>query len=285
MGLRRCGRMISGRTKLLALIGQPVGHSLSPRIHNASFAADGLDFVYVCLDVDPEDLPAAVRGAAALKLRGFNITMPHKRAMVSLVDELDEGARVSGAVNTVVIEDKKLRGYNTDGGGMVEACREAGIEVRGRHVLLLGAGGAAASIAVALGGEGVAKLRILNRNVEHAEELSHNLGAAGIKGVEVYPAGAMEEAAADADVIVNVTPLGMRDGDPLPIPEEYLREGKAVCDAVYRPGRETPLVRRARERGARVVAGERMLLYQGVLAQRLWTGREPNVEAMSEAIS
>ena len=277
--------MISGRTGLLALIGQPVGHSLSPRMHNASFAADGLDFVYVCLDVDPGDLPAAVRGMAALKLRGFNITMPHKRAMVGLVDELDEGARLSGAVNTVVIAGSRLHGYNTDGGGMVEACAEAGIEVSGRRVLLLGAGGAAASIAAALGGEGAGELRLVNRSVGPAEELSEKLRAAGVRQIRVYPAGAIDEAAGDADVIVNATPLGMRDGDPLPVPEEYLREGRAVCDAVYRPGKATPLVRRAREAGARVVAGERMLLYQGVLAQRLWTGREPNVKAMSEALS
>ncbi|QIN78553.1 shikimate dehydrogenase [Rubrobacter marinus] len=277
--------MISGRTGVLALIGQPVGHSLSPRMHNASFAAEGLDFVYVCLDVDPADLPAAVRGAAALGLRGFNVTMPHKRAMVSLVDELDEGARVSGAVNTVVIEGSTLRGYNTDGGGMVEACREAGIGLSGRRVLLLGAGGAAASVAVALGGEGIGELRLYNRNVENAEALAQKLSAAGLETVGVYGAGALDEAAGDADVIVNATPLGMKDGDALPVPEELLEAGKAVCDAVYRPGGETLLVRRARERGARVVAGERMLLYQGVLAQRLWTGREPNVEAMSEALS
>ena len=106
-------------------------------MHNAAFAADGLDYVYVCLDVDPEDLPAAVKGAAALKLRGFNITMPHKRAMISLLDELDEGARISGAVNTVVIDGSSLRGYNTDGGGMVMACEQAGIELSGQRVLLL----------------------------------------------------------------------------------------------------------------------------------------------------
>jgi shikimate dehydrogenase len=100
-------------------------------MHNAAFAADGLDFVYVCLDVDPDDLSAAVKGAAALKLRGFNITMPHKRAMISLLDELDEGARISGAVNTVVIDRSSLWGYNTDGGGMVMACEQAGIELSG----------------------------------------------------------------------------------------------------------------------------------------------------------
>src|ERR671938_335223 len=128
--------MISAKTGLLALVGQPVGHSLSPAMHNAAFAADGLDLVYVCLDVDPDELPAAARGLEALKLRGFNVTMPHKRAMIPLVDELDEEARISGAVNTVVLEASGLRGVNPDGGGLVMACPEAGIEVSGQSVLL-----------------------------------------------------------------------------------------------------------------------------------------------------
>ena len=254
-------------------------------MHNAAFAADGLDFVYVCLDVDPDDLPAAVKGAAALKLRGFNITMPHKRAMISLLDELDEGARISGAVNTVVIERSSLRGYNTDGGGMVMACEEAGIELSGQRVLILGAGGAAAAIAVAFGGVGVGELHIANRNLEHAMELRDKLRRAGIRKVEVYTLDALEEAITKAEVVVNATPLGMQQGDALPIPAEYVGGGRAICDAVYLPGTETPLVRLARERGARVAAGDRMLLYQGVLAQRLWTGREANVKAMDDAIS
>ncbi len=270
---------------MLALIGHPVEHSLSPRMHNAAFAADGLDFVYVCFDVEPKDLPSAVRGAAALGLRGFNVTMPHKQAILPLLDDVDEVARISGAVNTVAIEGSKLRGYNTDGGGLVEACRESGIELSGRHVLLLGARGAAASIAVALGGEGAGELRIVNRSIERARELADKLREAGMEQVEVYPPDALGEAASEAEVIMNATSLGMRDGDPLPIPVEYLDEGRAVCDAVYRPGKETQLIRQARERGARVVAGERMLLYQGVQAQRLWTEREPNVKAMDRAIS
>jgi shikimate dehydrogenase len=277
--------MISGKTRLLALIGHPVEHSLSPAMHNASFAADGLDYVYVCLDVDPANLPAAVKGAAALNLRGFNVTMPHKRAMIPLVDELDDGARISGAVNTVVIEDSTLRGYNTDGGGMVMACREAGIELSGRRILLLGAGGAAAAIALAFGGEGVRELLIVNRRVEHALMLRDKLRGAGLKKAEAYPYDALGDVAHNTEVIVNATPLGMKDGDPLPLPVQYLDEGRVLCDAVYRPGRETALVREARERGARVVAGERMLLYQGVLAQKLWTGREPNVKAMDAAIA
>ena len=277
--------MISGKTRLLALIGQPVSHSLSPAMHNAAFIEDGLDFVYVCLDVDPESLPAAVRGAQALRLRGFNVTMPHKRAMVQLLDELDEGARISGAVNTVVIDDSVLRGYNTDGGGMVMACDEAGIELSGRSVVLLGAGGTAAAIAVAFVHAGVGELHIANRNVEHAAALRDKLHRTGMKKIAVHSLDAVEEAVPHAEVVVNTTPLGMKEGDPMPVSSEYVREGRAFCDVVYRPGTQTPLVLLARERGVPVVAGDRMLLYQGVLAQKLWTGREPNVRAMDRAIS
>jgi len=277
--------MIGGETKLLALIGDPVGHSLSPAMHNAAFAADGLDFVYVALNVRTDDLPAAVRGAAALGLRGFNVTMPHKRAMVALVDELDVGAGISGAVNTVAIEGEKLRGFNTDGPGMIEACREAGITLDGRPIVLLGAGGAAASIAAAFCDEGIEKLHIVNRNPEHAATLADKLREAGKEAeIEVHPTGALD-GTVHAPIIVNATPLGMRDDDPLPLPPEYLDGGTALVDAVYRPGAETALVRQARDRGATVVTGQRMLLYQGVLAQKLWTGRQPNVGVMEGALS
>jgi len=277
--------VIGAKTKLLALIGDPVGHSLSPAMHNAAFAADGLDFVYVALNVRTDDLPAAVRGAAALGLRGFNVTMPHKRAMVALVDELDVGAGISGAVNTVAIEGEKLRGFNTDGPGMIEACREAGITLDGRPIVLLGAGGAAASIAAAFCDEGIEKLHIVNRNPEHAATLADKLREAGKEAeIEVHPTGALD-GTVHAPIIVNATPLGMRDDDPLPLPPEYLDGGTALVDAVYRPGAETALVRQARDRGATVVTGQRMLLYQGVLAQKLWTGRQPNVGVMEGALS
>src|ERR671912_2256209 len=232
---RRFGPVISGRTRLLALIGQPVGHSLSPAMHNAAFVADGLDFVYVCLDVDPEDLPAAVRGLEALKLRGFNVTMPHKRAMIPLVDELDEEARISGAINTVVIEDSGLRGFNTDGGGMVMACQEVGIELSGKSVLLLGAGGTAAAIAVAFGKAGAGELHIANRSVERAAHLRDKLYRTGMKGLAVHHLNALP----DAEIVINTTPLGMKVGDPIPVPPDYVREGRAFCDAVYRPGTAT----------------------------------------------
>jgi shikimate dehydrogenase len=278
-------RLISGRTRLLALIGQPVEHSLSPRMHNAGFVASGLDYVYVSLEVDPADLTAAVRGTAALGFRGFNITMPHKRAILPLLADVDEVAGVSGAVNTVVNEGSKLYGYNTDGGGLVEACSEAKVELAGQRVLILGAGGAAASIALAFSNEGIAELRIVNRSTEHAEQLAGKLREAGMVNVDVYPSGALDTAVRETEVVVNATPLGMKEGDPLPIPVDHLVEDRVIVDAVYRPDTETALIRRARERGVRVVPGQRMLLYQGVQAQRLWTGQEPNVEAMSDSIS
>ena len=279
------GGLIGGRTKVLALIGNPVGHSLSPAMHNASFAAEGLDYVYVALNVETGDVPAAVRGAAALGLRGFNVTMPHKRAMVPLMDELDEAARVSGAVNTVAIQDQKLRGYNTDGSGLVEACAEAGIELSGSKVLLLGAGGAAASIAVAFCEAGVGGLHIVNRNADHARDLAAKLREVNEKPeITSDSTDLLEKKVLEAPVIVNATPLGMKDGDPLPLPIEYLHENRTIIDAVYIPGRETALIQASRQRGATTIAGQRMLLYQGVHAQQLWTGRKPNVAAMDRQL-
>jgi len=277
---------LSGKTRLLGVIGHPIGHSLSPRMHNAAFAASGLDYVYVPLDVRPEDLPEAVAGLGALGFRGFNVTMPHKEAILPLLEEVDGAARVSGAVNTVTIEDHILRGTNTDIGGFVEACGEAEVSVAGARVLLVGAGGAAAAIAVAVLGEGASELRILNRSRWRADNLRDRLRWAYPEAaVSVHDAGDPQRAALGADVIVNATYLGMKDDDHLPVPADCLETNMVVCDAVYRRGGETGFVRLARERSLRTVSGGRMLLYQGVQAQRIWTGREPDVRAMSRALS
>lgn len=279
--------MVTGRTKLLGVIGHPIGHTLSPRMHNAAFDADGADYAYVAMDVMPDRLPAAVEGLSALGFVGFNVTMPHKEAMLPLVDELDEAARLAGAVNTVVAgEGGKLRGINTDGSGFVEACAEAGVSFSGRRVLILGAGGVAAAIAVAVLGEGASRLCLANRTIEKAERLRERLSGSA-EGAEVFvrPLDEIGEAVAEAEVLINATYLGMKEGDPLPFPAASLTTEKVVCDAVYRAGRETALILHARENRARTVSGGRMLLYQGVQAQRIWTGREPNVGAMSDALA
>lgn len=277
--------MVSGKTQLLGVIGHPIKHSLSPKMHNAAFDASGADFVYVPLDVMPEDLGAAVRGLRALGFRGFNVTMPHKEEIIPFVDDLDDAARISGAVNTVRIEDHKMLGMNTDGEGFLEACREAGVDFRDRRVLVAGAGGASAAVSAAMLAEGVGELRIVNRTLERAERLAKKLREAYPRvDVSVHPFEEMERAASGAGVLINTTYLGMKDGDPLPLPEEAIGASEAVCDAVYRAGSETPLIRVARERRVRAVTGERMLIYQGVQAYRIWTGQDPDVEVMSRGL-
>ena len=267
-------------------MGHPVAHSLSPRMHNASFAADGVDYTYVALDVPPERLESAVSGLAALGFAGFNVTMPHKENIIPFLDELDEPARISGAVNTVVVRDDGLYGMNTDGSGFVGACSESGVEFAGKKVLLLGAGGAAAAVAVAILGEKAQELVVANRTPGRAGGLVEKLATSGSDAVmSAIPLADIAEEAAGADMIVNTTYLGMKSDDKMPVPAECLKSDKVVCDAVYLRGADTDLIRRAQEVGATVVPGDRMLLYQGVQAQRAWTGREPNVEVMSNVLA
>ncbi len=279
-------KTLSGETKLLGIIGHPVGHTLSPRMHNAAFTHDGADYAYVAMDVWPDRLLAAVGGLRALGFVGFNVTMPHKEAILPLMDELDEAASLAGAVNTVVVEKGRLRGLNTDGSGFVEACQEAGVSLSEKGVLILGAGGAAAAIAVASLGEGASRLYIANRTSGRAEELRARLSGVA-RGAKILAPSFDEigDVAAEAEVVVNATYLGMKEGEPLPLPAEALTADKVVCDAVYLAGRETALIRRARRAGVQTVSGGRMLLYQGVQAQRIWTGREPNVRVMSDALT
>ena len=254
-------------------------------MHNASFAATDQDFLYLPLDVRPENLPAAVAGLGALGFRGFNVTMPHKEEILPLLDEVDAAARLPGAVNTVVVEGGRLLGTNTDGHGFLEACRESGVALENARVLVVGAGGAAAAICAAVLGAGARSVGLLNRSAWRAEGLKRRLEQAYPRAeVTVHGAGP-ESALRGADVIVNATYLGMKDADPPPVPQECLAEGMAVCDAVYRRGAETRLVRLAKERGLVTVSGGRMLLYQGVHAQRLWTGKDPDVRAMSRALA
>jgi shikimate dehydrogenase len=255
-------------------------------MHNAAFADDGADYAYVAMDVSPESLERAVNGLAALGFVGFNVTMPHKENITPLLNDLDEPARISGAVNTVVVRDGALYGMNTDGSGFIEACSESGVGFAGKRVLLLGAGGAAAAVAVAILGEAVESLVIANRTPGRAERLAEKVASIGAKTeINVTSLERAAEEVDKSDVIVNTTYLGMRGYDQTPIPVECLNREKVVCDAVYLRDKETGLIRRAREAGATMVPGDLMLLYQGVQAQRVWTGREPNVEVMKDAIS
>lgn len=280
------GVTVSGGTRLLAVVGHPISHSLSPAMHNASFVSTGQDYLYVPLDVKPNNLTEAVRGLAATGFAGFNVTMPHKEAVTRLVDELDLTAEVSGAVNTVVIppDGEPLLGMNTDGGGFIEAASEAGIAFRGKTAVFVGAGGAAAAIATAAIKSGCDEIRLVNRGRGRAERLAERLVERFAADVSVLGSDRISEAVHGADVVVNTTYLGMGDADDLPVPQGLIGPGIAVCDVVYRRDSATRLVRVARDAGCSVMEGGSMLLFQGVLAQRAWTGVEPDVAAMRDAL-
>jgi shikimate dehydrogenase len=262
-------------TQLYGIFGFPIGHSLSPLMHNTAFAHHQLDAVYLPFGVHPGQLESAVKAINALQMGGVNVTIPHKQAVIPWLDELSSEARLIGAVNTIHWRDGRLYGYNTDGIGFLRALEESGCDVGGRTVLLLGAGGAARAIAVQLCLARIQRLYVANRTPGRAEEL-----AAFLK--ESFPATdinvtAMGESYLSAhlphiDIVVNATSVGMHPHDQLPLPVAELSSRHVVCDIVYRP-LHTPLLRAAQRQGARIVDGLGMLLHQGAKAFEIWTER------------
>jgi shikimate dehydrogenase len=264
---------ISGTTRLAGVIGWPIEHTLSPAMHNAAYEALGLDWVYLPLGVhDEAGLRRIAAAARSLPFVGFNVTMPYKQAALELCDDVAHMANMAGAVNTVHITDGKLVGYNTDGRGLLESLEsDAGFAVAGKHVVLLGAGGAASSALVAFLLAKAASVMVVNRHEEAAEDLVARVASAGPETLLAYsvPEEA-RESIESADLVVNATPLGMVLGDPSPVPMEWLHEGQVVYDLVY--GIETALVREAKDAGAAAFDGLGMLVCQGATAADIWNG-------------
>ena len=279
--------LLSGRTQLVGVMGWPVAHSVSPPMHNAALRALGLDWAYIPLPVPPDRLAEAVRGARALGLRGFNATVPHKQALLSLVDELTPAARAIGAVNTVVIrEGGGSLGHNTDAGGFIRALREAGFAPDGCGALILGAGGAARAVVYALASVG-ARVTICNRTAARAEALADEMRLA-VAGAAIQAApldgATLARLGEGAQLIVNTTTLGMWpevDGSPWPDELPFPR-GAFAYDLVYNP-RETAFIRQARAAGAMAADGLGMLIHQGAEAFALWTGQQPPIDIMRAA--
>jgi shikimate dehydrogenase len=261
---------------VVGVIGDPVGHSLSPAIHNAAFAACGLDWVYVAFPVPRGRGGAAVAAARDLGLAGLNVTMPHKADVAAACDELTPDAGALASVNTVVIRpDGSTVGHSTDGDGFLAALAGDGIEVAGRRVLVLGAGGAARAVVLALGRAGAA-VTVAARRADAAE------AAAGVApGARAVLLAGTAGAGDDFDVVVNATPLGM-GGELPPLDPGRLGPGQCVVDLVYHPA-ETPLLSGARARGAHTQNGLSMLVHQAALSFTLWTGVEAPVAAMEAA--
>ncbi|MFC7080917.1 shikimate dehydrogenase [Halorussus caseinilyticus] len=264
---------------VFGLLGNPVGHSLSPPMHEAAYDELGVDARYVTFEPDPDDLGRAIEGASALGIAGLNVTIPFKEDALAHVDPDDLAARI-GAVNTIDFSaagpDDPPAGYNTDAAGVRRSFAHHDVTLAGRDAVVVGAGGAARATAFALADAG-ASVHVANRTVERAERLVADVGGGTSGGLD-----SLEARVRDADVLVNATSVGMEE-DRSPVPAEALHADLAVLDAVYRP-LDTRLLREARERGATTIDGAWMLLYQGVEAFERWTGRDAPVDAMNEAL-
>lgn len=281
--------MTSATTALYGLVGSPVEHSLSPAMMTAAFGARAMDAVYLAFEVRPDGLGAAVAGLRALGARGLNVTIPHKEAVVPLLDDLASSARAVGAVNTIVVERGRLVGHNTDASGFVEALREAEADPLGGHAVLLGAGGAARAVAAGLARAGAASITIAGRAEARAGQIVSALRplhpGADFRATSLESAGLCDER---TTLLVNCTPAGM-DGGPdgsalvAALPMDALPASAIVVDLVYRP-LETPLLARAGARGLATLGGLTMLLHQGAAAFHLWTGRAAPLDAMRRAL-
>jgi len=265
-----------GTTRLAAVIGDPIRHSLSPVLHNAAFRQAGLDWIFVAFEVAPAGLARAVAGAAALGIEGLSVTMPHKSAVVDLVDDLSPTAAALGAVNTLVRSGAAWVGHNTDGAGFIDSLAAgADFDPAGRTCVVVGAGGAARAVVRALAEAGAAEVIVVNRSPDPGRRAASLAGDRGRLGTMGDVAG--------ADLVVNATPVGMAGMPPgPPVDPQFLKPGQVVADLVYHPA-ATPLLGAAAARGATAVGGLGMLVHQAAHAFRLWTGQEAPVAAMEQA--
>ena len=274
-------------TKTIALLGHPVAHSLSPRFQQAALDALGVDARYEAWDVLPEDIPVALERLRGGEMLGANVTIPHKETVARLADRPDALVEWMGAANTLVNRDGLLHATNTDITGIQRSLAAEGVDVHGQRVVLLGAGGAARAVVIAMRRAGAAHLAIANRDQARAQAVA-SLGGDALP-TTVLPfdatAPALLAAVVEASLIVNATPLGMAHSPgehTSPLPPSAFRAGQAAFDLVYIP-EETPFLRDARAAGAHPIGGLAMLIHQGAEAFRLWTGLEPPLDVMFEA--
>ncbi len=275
---------ISGKTRICGIIGDPIEHTVSPQMHNAAFQCSGLDYVYVPFKVKKEDLSTAIHAMKALNIRGLSVTIPHKVGVMRFLDEVEPLAQKIGAVNTICNEDGVLSGYNTDAAGFLRALNAEKIDVKGSNVCILGAGGAARAVAFSLADRG-ARLTILNRHLDSARDLADRVlkfFRQDARALELNQAN-LKSILKGADLLVNTTSVGMSpDFDKAPVPSRLLNRTVIVFDIIYNP-LKTRLLELAEKRGARIISGVEMLVWQGAAAFELWTGAEAPVGTMRAA--
>ncbi|GEO57805.1 shikimate dehydrogenase [Companilactobacillus bobalius] len=274
-------KRISGTTGLFTLLGSPVGHSGSPAMYNFSFQKQGLDYAYLAFDVKKEQMPQAIDALRLFKVRGSNVTMPCKSIAATLVDDLSPAAKIIGAINVIVNDNGKLTGHITDGIGFVRNLKETGVDIKGKKLVVLGAGGAATALQVQCALDGAKEISIFNQDDEfyqNAEKTKEKIGQAKPEvKVNVYPLAdqaKLKAEIAQADILVNATIVGMKplDGQSL-VDKSYLRSDLVVADTVYNP-LKTKLIEDAETLGCTIAPGKGMLLWQGAAAYSLFTGKE-----------
>ncbi len=266
--------MINAKTELYGIIGHPVSHSLSPLMHNSAFKALGINAVYLAFDVT--NLNAAIAGIKELGIKGLSVTIPYKEKIMEFVDIIDDSAREIGAVNTLLIRENKIFGYNTDWLGAVLALQEK-TELSGKKAVVIGAGGSSKAICHGLNKHG-ASIHIINRSIEKARELASNFNA-GFSGLN-------EDKDIYGDILINTTSIGMTGTDTqgqLPVDDKFIQNFKVIMDIVYSP-LQTPLLKSAHEKGLSTIDGLRMLLFQGVKQFELWTEKLPPLEVMQKSL-
>lgn len=280
---------ITGHTQLTGLLGSPVSHSISPMMHNEAFSQLGLDYVYLCFDVGTDTLKTAVDGLKAIGIRGFNCTMPDKNLMCELVDHLSPAAKMIGAVNTVLNENGILTGYNTDGMGYMQAVKDAGHDIIGKKMTLLGAGGAATAICVQAALDGVKEINIFSikdaffNRAEHLVDTINKDTNCKAQLFDLEDKASFQKSIMESQILTNGTSVGMAPNIDNCIIEDmsYFPDDLIVSDVIYNP-RETKFLRLARERGLKTFNGLYMLLYQGAKAFEIWTGKEMPVDLIKE---
>lgn len=282
-------KQITGHTRLTGLLGSPVAHSISPMMHNEAFEQLGLDYVYLAFDVGTDRLEAAVEGLRALNVRGFNLTMPDKNLMCTLCDKLSPAAEISGAVNTVVNDGGVFTGYTTDGIGYMQAAKDAGHDLIGKKMTLMGAGGAATAILVQAALDGLSEISVFSIHdafFPRAKKIIGQLNERTKCRVRLYDfddESILRREIGESDILTNGTSVGMApntDRSIITDPSMFHKD-LVVSDVIYNP-RETLLLRTAREAGCRTFNGLYMLMYQGAESFRLWTGQEMPIPLIKE---
>lgn len=282
---------ISGHTRMLCLIGSPVGHSGSPAMYNYSFEKCGLDYAYLAFDIKEDETEKAINSLRLLNVRGFNITMPCKTKALACCDELSKEAELIGAVNTVVNENGKLIGYNTDGRGWVRSLKEAGVDIHGKKMTIAGSGGAATSIEITSALEGLRELTIFARkssasfaNAEYTvEKIRSAVPECKVNLYDLADREVFAREIADSDIFTNATSVGMKPHEDQTLIDDpaMFHPGLVVSDVVYNP-RKTKLLEDAEKAGCKIVPGIGMLLWQGAEAFKLYTGKEMPAHEVEE---